>query len=193
MADVSLCVIDGCINPRSRSRGMCNAHYLRFLRRGDPNSGRTMNGDQQKYLLSHMWDECPKWQFPRMKDGYAQIVWDGCRGKLVHRIVCEIAHGPPPSPDSEAAHACGLGHEGCFGAACLSWKDRAGNIADMVAHGNSRWGERSNWAKLTRGQAEEVLSLLNVPNRVLADRFGVTTDTIQNIKTGKTWRHLKRV
>jgi len=171
---------------------MCNAHYLRFLRRGDPTSGRTLNGEQQAYLLDHMWDDCPKWPFKRLKNGYAQIVWNGRRGRLVHRVVCELVNGPAPSDKNEAAHACGKGHEGCFGARCLSWKDRQGNADDMVAHGNSAWGEKSYFARLTKAQVTEILESHDEPNSSLARRYGVTTDSIQNIRTGKTWRHLPR-
>lgn len=194
MAEVALCNIEDCCNPAGKSRGMCNAHYLRFLRRGNPTSGRTMNGEKAAYLLAHMWDDCPKWPYKRMSNGYAQIHWKSAktRSQLVHRVVCELVNGPPPTDKSEAAHACGKGHEGCFGARCLSWKDRTGNAADMVAHGNSAWGERSYFARLTKAQVVEILASLHEPNSSLARRYGVTTDSIQNIRTGKTWRHLPR-
>lgn len=45
MAEKALCNIDGCGN-RVRTRGMCQGHYLRLLRHGDPLAGGKM---RQRY------------------------------------------------------------------------------------------------------------------------------------------------
>lgn len=188
MADRPICNIEGCDKPSCGRRGMCNAHYLRFLRRGDPRSGRTMNGAKRQYLIDHMWDNCPKWPFPGKVRGYGQINWDGRRTVLVHRVVCEIAHGPPPSPAHEAAHECGKGHEGCFGAACLSWKTSTENKHDAQRHGTWAHGERSGLAILTNEQAKAIAADRSSETRTLADRYGVSTETVRRIRKGETWR-----
>lgn len=68
MADTRLCSIDGC-GKRVNSRGWCKAHYVRFLRHGDPLGG-------VHYLAGVAWldahvhhsdDECLIWPFG--KDG----------------------------------------------------------------------------------------------------------------------------
>ncbi|WP_292637037.1 hypothetical protein [Mesorhizobium sp.] len=56
-----------------------------------------------------------------MKDGK-------CR--RVSRLVCEEVHGPPPSPDHEAAHSCDNGDLGCATKRHLSWKTPKENTAD---------------------------------------------------------------
>jgi len=53
-----LCSLDGCDRTGKLTRGLCNLHYLRSLR------GRTEDVRPhdvcRKYMLEHMWDECPK-------------------------------------------------------------------------------------------------------------------------------------
>lgn len=39
----------------------------------------------------------------RRKDGYCTFKHGG-RTYYVHRLVCEVFHGPPPAPDAEADH-----------------------------------------------------------------------------------------
>jgi hypothetical protein len=40
MADAKICAVEGCEKPAINSRGWCNAHYLRWLRHGDPLGSR---------------------------------------------------------------------------------------------------------------------------------------------------------
>lgn len=113
MADSSrACLIPGCQGnahwtERGR-RGWCSTHYQRWQRNGDPRGVRTPNGDPLAYMLAHMWDDCPKWPFYRHKCGYGEMTYNGKRGRRVHRVVCELVYGPPPTPEHVAAHNCAL-------------------------------------------------------------------------------------
>jgi hypothetical protein len=67
-----------------------------------------------------------------------------------HRLMCQLAHGDPPTPDHIAAHSCGRGHEGCVNPNHLSWKTYSENELDKRVHGTTRnpwWGKKG---KLTR-------------------------------------------
>ena len=64
-----------------------------------------------------------------------------------------------PTPKHEAAHNCGKGHEGCFGAGCVEWKTHAENVADMVRHGTRLVGDASPGAKLSRDQVAQIYRL----------------------------------
>lgn len=189
------CRIEGCARGGRMKRGLCNAHYIRLLRHGEPGAGRALNGSPAAHMLAHMNDDCPKWPFSRKPNGYAQINYAGNRGALVHRIVCEMAHGPPPSALHESAHGCGNGDKGCFGAKCLRWATRSENAADTINHGRSRRGDRSNFARLTSDQAVEIMALkggMNADAKRIASKHGVTPETVQNIWSGKTWKNLPR-
>lgn len=194
MATPSVCKIDGC-DKAPYAFDLCNKHYQRQRRHGSAEAGRTENGEHLRYMLAHMWDDCPKWPFPRPADGYGRINYQGKRSKLVHRTVCEIANGPPPTPYHEAAHSCGKGHEGCFGAGCLSWKTRVENVADSVEHGTWNHGERVNFARLTREQALTIWQRRPVEGRygpatVIAAEFGVSPETVVAIWDQRSWAWL---
>lgn len=197
MAGVGVCQVAGCDNDYRIRKGYCNRHYLRLKRHGDPLMGRTPDGDPLAYLQAHMWDDCPRWPFYRHANGYGEMTYGGRRGVRVHRLVCEIAHGPPPTPDHEAAHICGKGHEGCFGATCLTWKTRLENVADSVAHGTWNHGESVPQHKLTEQQVVEIYRLGPMRHQrgrtaQIADRYGVSTGAIREIWSGKTWAWLTK-
>lgn len=197
MATQAVCKVDGCGKGGRIVRGLCNKHYLRWQRHGHPEGGRTPNGAAEAYMLARMHDKCPRWPFTRDKRGYARINHSGHRARLVHQVVCEIVHGPRPSPSYEVAHSCGKGAEGCFGASCLSWKLHIENVRDAVAHGTWNHGEKVNFAKLTEAQARAVLAVKPTTQQRrqagrLAANLGVATETVLNIWQGKTWAWLSR-
>jgi hypothetical protein len=97
-------------------------------------------------------------------------------------------NGPPPTPEHEAAHSCGKGHEGCIAPGHLEWKTPAENTADRLVHGTHSRGERSYWAKLTEADVREILAMKGIiPQRKLAVRFGVTHQTIYKILRRQIW------
>lgn len=199
MANSRICSVDGCTKPAHR-RGWCGGHYERWKRYGEPTAGRTLNGEQWQYLLDHMHDDCPKWPYRRSivistfnGQGGRGRVYDPRVGKQrsVHVIVCELVHGPAPTPKHQAAHSCGLGHEGCFGASCLSWKTASENQMDRVLHGTSNRGQRHGSNKLS---PEDVLAIRRNLDalgwRPLSERYGVTRETIRDIARRKIWAWL---
>ena len=195
MAIQSVCKVSGCGKTHRVRRGLCNMHYLRWKRHGDATAGRTPNGDQQAYMLAHMWDDCPRWPFQRDPAGYGRVRYGDKRAQLVHRVVCEMVNGPPPSPKHEAAHCCGKGNEGCFGARCLAWKTHANNVADAIDHGTWSHGEGVNFAKLTEAQALEIWKRKPPTGRygpaaAVASDFGVSPSSIVAIWDRRTWAWL---
>lgn len=198
MAAKSLCKIEGC-DKLAYGKGLCSMHYQRSLRHGRPDAGRVPNGEAERYMHAHMWDECPRWPYSRDVNGYARIATKQPRRswRVVSNLVCEMVHGPAPSAFHEAAHNCGMGNDGCFGARCVQWKSHAANVADSVAHGTWIHGEKVNFAKLTEDEAKGILSQkpagrLWVAAKPVAERNGVTCETVVNIWKGKTWAHLHR-
>ena len=147
-------------------------------------------GEPMRHLLAHMWDDCPRWPYARGKRGYGHIQHGG-KVVDVHRLVCELAHGPPPSPAHDAAHSCGKGHEGCFGARCLSWKTKVENRADSVRHGTMSRGSLHPISRLTEAQVQEIRRLRGQLSQTqIAARFSVSRGAIADIHTGRKWRWL---
>jgi hypothetical protein len=110
------------------------------------------------------------------------------RRTFVHRLVCEVFHGPAPSAAHEVAHHDGDPGNAHFGN--LRWATHVENEADKIGHGTITVGERHGMAKLNADQVREIKVS---PERGcdLAGRFGITRSAITHIRKGKLWRHLE--
>jgi hypothetical protein len=134
--------------------------------------------------LEYPHDYCLIWPFGRNTHGYGLLTRKGLANSA-HRYICELANGPPPTPQHQAAHSCGRGHDGCVNPRHLSWKTVSENQLERAPHLGRR--------KLTAEQVEEIRRLKNVVHTaVLAARFNVTDANIRQIHEGKIWRADKR-
>lgn len=191
----SICSIEGC-SKSAEKRGWCGAHYLRWRKYGDPLvTKRTPRHEASRFynevVLAYDGKDCLIWPFARFTvNGYAKMRRDGKAG-VVSRFLCEDIYGPPPTPEHEAAHGCGKGHEGCVAKSHLRWATSLENKADKIFHGTSLRGEKNHRAKLSESQVLEIFSLRGVvTQRLLGERFGVSEGTIQLIHDRKNWSWL---
>lgn len=184
-ANVPRCSVEGCAKPR-RVGGLCNSHYKRSSRHGDPFGGGTVRGEPMAWIHAHVGydaDDCLRWPYGGKGDGYGAV-----GRERAHRIMCELAHGPAPSLEHEAAHSCGMGHIGCVHPRHLSWKTKSENQMDRVQHGTSNRGERSAFNVLSEAQVLEIWSNPNGETAAaLARRYGVAHGTIRSIRAGRSW------
>lgn len=192
------CIIPSCGKPACNSHGWCGPHYKRWLRHGDPNSGRVLNGETKNYL-NHVVisyknkKKCLIWPFAKSKIDGRPVINNPGGSNLVHRIVCEAINGPPPTNKHQAAHSCGNGHLGCVNPHHLRWATQKENEADRVIHGTSNRGERHGMAKL---KAKDVLLIRKlaaskkVSGRQISARFGVSQATVSDIIHRRSWGHL---
>jgi hypothetical protein len=99
-----------------------------------------------------------------------------------------MVNGKKPTPFHQASHECGKGHEGCFGASCLTWKTPHDNAMDRYKHGTMPLGERTHNAKLTVSAVIEIRTApKDVTNVRLAEKFGVSVSTLSLARSGKKW------
>jgi hypothetical protein len=190
MATDRICSISDCGKPHY-GKGWCVSHYTRWRRNGAPELGRATHGVPMQWLLehvSHSGIECLIWPFGRLTNGYVTVRLDG-KSRIGSRVMCELAHGTPPTPKHEAAHACGKGHLGCINPKHLSWRLPAENAQDKLKHGTSPRGENSPSCVLTASQVLEICSLLDsgVGQSELGRRYGVSNYTIFSIHKGRNW------
>lgn len=185
------CRIDGC-DKLVVGRKLCNTHWARW--RANPGITDAEMAFSPKrvecWIREHkVWrgTDCLIWPFYRMPNGYGQGAWDGVR-TIASRAMCMAAHGEPESPDLEAAHSCGKGHEGCVNPMHLRWATNAENQMDRVVHGTSNRGARHGMAKLT---PIDVLGIRLLAGswtlRAVATEFGVSQANIWHIKSGRSW------
>lgn len=135
--------------------------------------------------LAYQGDDCLIWPYCRNPGtGYGML---GHLGKMLyaHRFMCELAHGPAPSPKHYATHSCGMGHEGCVNPRHLKWDTPTGNAMDRLAHGNNnKPGRKRN--KLTKTQVDEIRAWKgHISQYLLAPIYGVSRETISSIHTGR--------
>jgi hypothetical protein len=190
MAKTGVCSIPGCIKLGILRRGLCEPHYDRLMRHGDPLAGGTFRGEPLAWLHAHAGHEgvdCLVWPYGIRGQGRGSVKYGG-KDVWAHRLMCELAHGPAPSDGHEAAHGCGKGHEACVTPQHLRWATRQENQGDKVQHGTSNRGSRSPFARLSEQDVRIIKSLKGkVRQRDLAERFGVAIPTIGSIHSGKTW------
>lgn len=186
---IKICSIDGC-GKSFYAKGFCMRHYTRLLRYGDPLGGHTFHGAPAKWLQDHInyaGMDCLIWPFA-LSSGYGVLKQDR-QDLKVHRVVCEHHHGPPPTPEHEAAHSCGNGHLGCVTPRHLRWATVTENRADAKEHGTWPHGESQGHAKLTR---EDVLQIRSAKGTLksIGERFGVSFSAVHVIKKRKSWAWL---
>jgi len=182
------CEISGCGN-RRHAHGLCSSHYNRLRRHGDPLAGRVAEGEPLAFLLSHVGHEgdgCVPWPYATLATGYGSVRYEG-KTTRAHRLICELANGPPPESDLEAAHSCGV--RGCINPNHLRWATKAENMADAVGHGTFPRGEQHGASKLSEADVLEVLSRLELgdTHQSIADDLGVSRNAITDIANGKNW------
>lgn len=188
------CAVADC-RREARSRSLCNVHYQRYLKRGDPIARtKSAKGEPLAYLFDILMnvdtDECVPWPFARSEGGYGRVYYDG-RDQNASRVVCEIAHGPAPTALHEAAHDCGRGASGCVNKHHLSWKTRVDNQADRIAHGTSNRGVRHGSARLTEADVHEIRAKRgSCVAATVASQYGVSAGTIYDIWLRLTWAWL---
>lgn len=202
------CSIGACGRP-VRHRGWCKRHYGNWRRAGDPLAAKPAKPaiDIRVRLESHIDrsggpDACHPWTAGRHAEGYGWVRV-GKTSKLAHMAVWEVENGPKP----EGAQ---LDHE-CHNRAVREGICRPGkcphrlccNLRHIVARSSKDehfdatvpW-DRSAWAhstaKLTEDQVREIRAFTADGRLVsrrfdLAERYGVRTETIWRVATGRAY------
>lgn len=198
LTEKDVCSVPGCERSSARAnhgrRGLCNTHYHRVRKHGDPHQCVQQPKPAIDWLTEHAvyeGTECLVWPFHRMKNGYGLIHKPGGSMTTASALMCEMAHGQKPTPAHEAAHSCGNGAKGCVNPNHLYWATPAQNQADRVKHGTSNRGEQQHSARLTREDVRTIRSLYgDVPVKDIAERYGVNQSHISHIIARKRWRWL---
>ena len=194
----SVCAVSTC-ERRSRSRGWCGKHYLRWLRHGAVTTvKRFPNGTPLEVRVWAKVDRsggpnaCWPWRGARNKQGYGSIGIAG--GKTIHvtHVVYELDRGHPPE------YPCVLHH--CDNPPCCNPRHLwAGTYLDNAhdkeqkGRGNHAVGERNGNARATEVQVREIRrrhSAGGVRQKALAQEYGLSTSTIYRIVHGGGWSSL---
>lgn len=192
MAGRNLCVVATC-RQVVEAYGYCRNHSRRLKKYGDPLAGPTFRGAPRAWLeahRSHTGAGCLVWPFHRKANGYGELTLrDGSRQRLyAHREMCILANGNPPSPEHEAAHSCGKGHEGCVHPQHLRWDTARGNCADRLIHGTDTRGVRNGRAKLSEDDVRAIRAMASgMTLTAIAHQFSISVKTAWSIVERQTW------
>jgi hypothetical protein len=135
------------------------------------------------------------------KHGYRKVAFrrDGKTYTVrVHVAVALAFHGPGPA-GLDVAHNDNDKSNNCPGN--LEYKTRKANEADKIANGTTNRGERCGAAKLSLGQAAEILDLaehkdeIGLTYKQIGAMCGVSGQAASDVHAGRTWAHsdLRRV
>lgn len=201
------CTIEGCDNPAD-SLGLCDKHYTRLRRNGDPLIVQYIRGDDRARFESHVdrsggLDACHPWTGSQCAGGYGQIKMNG-RLELVHIVAWEFEHGKK-SPGTDIDHEChnravreGTCHPGicahrlCCNEAHLVAKTRQEHRDDTTQWAMPR-GSIHPKATLDEAQVQEIRRLLDAritTQKRIAAAYGVSQYVVTKIKHGKSWAWL---
>lgn len=135
-------------------------------------------------------DECLFWPFGRNWNGYGFMKPYLQRNAYAHRVMCELAHGEPPTPSHVAAHSCGRGSAGCVNPKHLSWKTPRENQLDRRAHGTDlRHVWWTNKGGVPPDHIAKIRALKGKKNqREIASMFGISYQHVSLIQQGKLVR-----
>lgn len=157
--------------------------YFRRQRRSGPGLAVRRRSKAFEWLAAHVtWsgDACLPWPFAKdNRIGRGRLGYDG--GHFwAHRLMCEMAHGAPPTPKHQAAHNCGKGHYGCVNPRHLEWKTNSQNQLDRAVNGNALRNPLGQRSALTPAQQAEIVLLKGtMAQTAIAAKLGVSLGCVQ--------------
>lgn len=135
-------------------------------------------------------ETCWPWLASRKDNGYGQA-YDIRTNKPVgaHRLAWELAYGPIPDGLS-VLHACD--NPPCVNPAHLFLGSPRANSMDMVSKSRQAFGERNGLSRLTKEKVLEARTLRagGLTLKAIAQREGVSLQTIHHAISGRTWSHV---
>lgn len=132
---------------------------------------------------------CWVWKGNKTHDGYGRVRFEG-KKRRAHMVSYEHFFGKIPE-GKMICHKCG--NPLCINPEHLYAGTASDNYADMVRHGraNRPKGRQIHTARLTELQVIEIRADHRT-TRALAAVYGVGKSTIQQVKSGASWRHIPR-
>lgn len=190
-----ICKISDC-NRIVSCKDLCNAHYLRMKKYGDPNMGEPLRGAPMAFIKkasqSKDLENCIIWPFGKSKQGYGRLSVNG-KPELAHRVSLSMAIGEPMMLGMDCAHKPVICHNrACVNPNHLMWATRKENESHKVLDMTSNAGERNGFSKITEAQA---LEIINGPEdvEVYAARAGISVSRAKHIRKGYAWKHLHQI
>lgn len=190
-----ICSVTDCAGAHI-ARGMCNIHYRRWKKYGDP---LTTAYDRR---FQHLSPEetlgflrgpatatgCVEWTGYVSAQGYGQLMRNGAK-LSAHRLAYEQAFGPIPE-GRVIRHSCD--NPPCVNPDHLSLGDRGDNARDAVARRRHKAGIAHHAAKMTDEKVRELRRMRDagMTYQGLADHFGLSFSQARAIARREAWKRV---
>jgi hypothetical protein len=122
-------------------------------------------------------DECWEYHGSTSIAGHTRIRLDDKSRMMVHRMAWEAHHAEPIPEGMQVNHHCD--NPICFNPAHLYLGTQKQNMEDRFRRG------RANLKRKVSLDDRELIKCSTEPNKLLAERYGVTTERISQIKKGR--------
>lgn len=192
MRQKRLCNVDGCTRP-SRVHQMCDKHYRRWKRHGDPTvTVMPAPGDIARWMADQVASRdregCWEWPFGMDGKGYGAIHVNGQQTRAC-RFAREL-DGRPIAPGMLARHTCD--NRSCVNPDHIIDGTYLDNSRDAVERGRVARGSRQHRARLTEADVPVIVERLRAGerHRVIGASYGVTESAITSIARGRSWSWL---
>lgn len=166
-----------------RSGAINGTSYAPAPKRKRPAHNRG-NGRAIRWLVEHIdfnENKCLIWPFAKYR-GRPSLL--GYLGKIFRpsRLMCAMAHGPPPSQHYQASCTCVGADAGCINPLHLVWKTQSEFRRDQARAGRRFYGKQG---KITASQAAEIRAIGNKQRPSdLARTYGLSPQRITGILQG---------
>ena len=191
---MKVCNFEGC-ERKAVSRGYCDKHYRRLLKRGDVNDqgsrkvseGNAIDRFHDKYEVDE--SGCWIWKASTRPNAKGQLYGrhhnEFGSSEGAHRFSYRI-HNNEEISGKYVCHKCDTPL--CVNPNHLFLSDHTGNMKDMRIKGRSAklFGEKNHVSKLTNSQALEIKSS-KLSQSKLASIYNVSQTTIGRIKRGESY------
>ena len=130
---------------------------------------------------------CWIWMAGYRGDDYRGYACHEKKHDLAYRWAYRIYKGEIPL-GMQINHRCNV--PSCVNPDHLYAGTQAQNIGDCIKSGRRAIGSKHGMAKLSESQAADIKNNPTMPRKVLADRHGVSVQTIKKIRAGALWGHV---
>lgn len=137
-------------------------------------------------------DECWQWQGSTNRGGYGVMSLKGI-ASLAHRVAWMIYKGELVQEGKYVCHHCD--NPSCVNPRHLYLGDHEQNMKDAAVRGRlpNKAGEANGNSRLTGDQVLDIrrMRAAGVKRRIVAEKFGVSTVTVDRIALGEGWTHIR--
>lgn len=189
-----ICSVVDC-GEKHRAKGMCQTHYLRWVRYGDVNLTK-INKGVGKTSEERFWNRvkkdanekgCWEWQGSTNEHGYGRVGYQN-RYFKTHILSWFLTYGK--MPENNLLHDCD--NPPCCNPKHLHEGTKAQNSAEMVSRGRSAKGEKHSQARLTDEKVLDIRykSKQGKTMNALAIEHQVSSSTISRVVNRQIWTHI---